>query len=342
MTPSGASHYKQTPTSQAKRVLFVRQLVTFSGGHLKHIHYMDHVSRTEGAKPILYLTPDSDPSLVAQWIPPHISQTTVMPEADLCFVAGLDWEILDAAGVNLSKMRVINLIQGIRHAHPNDPRYRFLTRPATRICVSPEIAEALTATGQVNGQIITIPNGLDLTELEHIAAERCGPTDHQGTLTNPHQTSSVFIGGLKNPKLAAACAGILSDAGVTVDLAASQIPRADFLARIAAADVAIMLPLSVEGFYLPALESMALGTPVIVPDCVGARSFCMHEHTCLMPDYTATAICDHAKKLLEAPALMHHLRSNGLAIAAKFSILTERARFIEVLQKCISESESTS
>lgn len=319
----------------------MRQFVAFSGGHLKHIHYMDHVSRSGWAKPILYLTPDSNPSLVAQHIPPHITRTTVMPVPDLCFVAGLDWEILDAAGVDLSNMRVINLIQGVRHAHPNDPRYRFLTRPATRICVSPQIADALAATGQVNGPVITITNGVDLSELERISSERNKPTAGQRTLLRSHQTGPVFISGLKNPKIAMACSKILADAGIEVDLAIHQIPRADFLTRIAAAEIAIFLPLAVEGFYMPALESMALGTPVVVPDCVGARCFCIHEQTCLMPEYTAAAICNQTTKLLEAPALRDDLRSRGLTMAAKFSLHSERERFIEVLEQHLLNSELT-
>jgi len=41
-----------------------------------------------------------------------------------------------------------------------------------------------------------------------------------------------------------------------------------------------------EGFYLPALEGMAVGTLVIFPDCIGNRSFCLSGYNCFRPDYT--------------------------------------------------------
>ena len=44
---------------------------------------------------------------------------------------------------------------------------------------------------------------------------------------------------------------------------------------MARARVTVLVPNPKEGFYLPALEAMALGTIVVCPDCVGNRSFCV-------------------------------------------------------------------
>ena len=52
----------------------------------------------------------------------------------------------------------------------------------------------------------------------------------------------------------------------------------------------VLLPLAEEGFYLPALEAMAMGCVVICPDCVGNRAFCVDEVTALVPDHDVAAV----------------------------------------------------
>ena len=81
------------------------------------------------------------------------------------FVAGLDWNFFDTARLTSQRLPVINLIQGLRHAEPDCPLYRYLRRPAIRICVSPEVARAIQSTGEVNGPVFVIPNGIDTASL---------------------------------------------------------------------------------------------------------------------------------------------------------------------------------
>ncbi|MFA7556152.1 MAG: hypothetical protein WCY88_18070, partial [Spongiibacteraceae bacterium] len=52
---------------------------------------------------------------------------------------------------------------------------------------------------------------------------------------------------------------------------------------MACSRVSVVLPNHTEGFYLPALESMALSDVTVVPDCIGNRSFCFDGINCLMP-----------------------------------------------------------
>ena len=47
----------------------------------------------------------------------------------------------------------------------------------------------------------------------------------------------------------------------------------------------LFLPNETEGFYLPALEGMALGTIVVCPDCVGNRSFCLPQVNAFRPAF---------------------------------------------------------
>lgn len=306
-------------------VLFTRAMKTFTGGHLKVFDYMGHVAASDRATPLLYLAPGSDIALAEEMTPPGVRRVDAPCPAGCHFVAGLDWDLLDAAGVDLAGRPVVNLVQHVRHAVPDDPRYRFLRRRALRICVGPEVAEALHASGIVNGPVEVISNALDLAEL---ASHR-----------RPSPSPQVFIAGLKNAALARACAAILAEAGIPVDTSIQRMPRSAFLDRMGGSRIGILLPTPTEGFFLPALEAMALGVAAVVPDCVGARSFCRHEDTCLVPrDATPEAITQQALRLWHDPALRDRLAANGPATAALHGIERERTRFLELLHRTLADA----
>ena len=71
--------------------------------------------------------------------------------ADILFLAGLDWRYLIDNGFDALPNPRINLIQHVRHAHEGTELHGYLRQRAVRICVSEEVAQALYATGQVNG-----------------------------------------------------------------------------------------------------------------------------------------------------------------------------------------------
>ena len=67
-------------------------------------------------------------------------------DGDVLFVAGVDWRYLSQAGLDGLPNPRINLVQGIRHAHAGTELYGYLEKRAVRICVSQEVADAITAT----------------------------------------------------------------------------------------------------------------------------------------------------------------------------------------------------
>lgn len=107
--------------------------------------------------------------------------------------------------------------------------------------------------------------------------------------------------------------------------------RAAFLERMAAARIVVTLPLPSEGFFLPALETMALGRAVIYPDCVGNRSFCIDGQTCLMPLASPKHLEAAVVRLLSDPPLMEALALSALAKASQFDIHRERTDFLRIL-----------
>jgi glycosyltransferase involved in cell wall biosynthesis len=302
--------------SRPKTVLFHRDYTRFTGGQLKVWHYYGHVRESLSHEPRIYFTPTSRLDETNPWFqvkPPALAEWRP-DDADVLFAAGMDWEAIPKT----SDKPVVNLIQGTRHALPGDPRHVFLSRRAVRICVSEEVADALRATGRVNGPVFTIPNGIDHEMFPKAAAIRDIP---------------LLIGGGKNPDMAGALERSLRERGLHVTTQIEQVNRADFLTLLGRAKVAVLLPFAMEGCYLPALEAMAMGALVVCPDCGGNRTFCLDRDNSFRPDYSFHAI-EHA--VLEACSLSqtdHEVMvSRGRRQAQDRSLDGERRLFLDVLR----------
>ena len=314
-----------------RAVWFYRDYARLSGGHVKHAHYFDHVRRMPGFAPRITfreaprnealgrernrLWPLCDGDLATDWEPEH---------RDVLFLAGLDWRFLARSGLEGLPNARINLVQHVRHAHDDDVRYRFLSERAIRICVSQEVADAIAATGRTNGPILTIPNGVDVTPFE--AGEDGSPAGFDG------RPQPVTIVGYKSPDLARALAERLDAEGIGHRLLAELIDRDQFLDLLAASRLAVCLPHAAEGFYLPALEAMALGCQVVTVDCIGNRSFCLHERSCLLAEPDPDSLGAAAKRALAMTARERgRMHCQARYIAARHSLQAERAKFHAVL-----------
>src|SRR5438093_394223 len=93
----------------------------------------------------------------------------------------------------------------------------------------------------------------------------------------------------------------LERAGRPVHLLGDPVPRRELLAWMNRARVTLFLPRRTEGFYLPALEGMALRTLVVCPDCVGNRSFCLPGVNSLRPAYTDADVLDQVEAAMALP-----------------------------------------
>ena len=314
-------------TADRRRVWFHRQYERFTGGHLKHAQYVDHVRRTAGFAPRLTFTPvpKSTPELLRErdslWpLAPHEAAANWTPAAeDVCFVAGTDWRYLLAKGLDRLPNPRLNLVQGVRHAQRGSELRTFLPQPAIRICVSPEVAAAVAATSEANGPVVTIPNGTALLPPPPGAEKR--------------DPQSVLIVGYKHPALATALAERLHQQGIAHRLLTQFLPREHFVEALTTNAVAVCLPWAEEGFYLPALEAMAAGCLVVTMDCIGNRSFCLPARNCLVADANAAAL---AASVHDALRLDAGARGRLLAAAAEtvnaHSLATERQRFQALLQ----------
>lgn len=303
-----------------KSLAFHRDFRRFSGGHLKVWDYFQHTKASGIFEPVMYLIADSLRDASNPWVAngERISEGWNPREADALFLAGEDWlAVPDACDTP-----VVNLIQGLRHASPEDPRRAFLRRPATRLCVSQQVADAILATGLVNGPVVTIPAGVDTASFPAPTAPRDIP---------------VLVAGLKKPALAKSLSEILSSHGVEHVCLTEMLPRADFLGLLSRARVTVFLPQTEEGFYLPALEGMAMETLVVCPDCIGNRSFCVDRTTCLVPEYATVPLVAACLAALQMGRQdIDRLQRNGRLQAESHALSMERRRYLEVLHSLVA------
>lgn len=302
------------------QLAFYRDFHGFTGGHLKVWDYFRHTKCSRSFNPTIYFTGNSKLDASNPWAAGGEScEAGWAPEkADALFLGGLDWLAVPEG----CETPVINLIQHVRHADPADARYRFLSRRATRICYSQPVRDALLSSGRVNGPIVFVPMGLDLGLLPAQAVGRDIP---------------LLIAGLKQPQLARELAEGCAVRGIPHFCLTSLLPRKDYLELLGRAQVTVFLPNRTEGFYIPALEGMAMETLVICPDCVGNREFCKHGENCYMPGYSSAdlvAACVDA--LNSGPGKWASFLNNGRTQAKLHTLEAERSRYMEVLYSALT------
>ncbi len=302
-------------------VVFNRHFERFQGGHLKVFHYFEHVRSSPSHRALIRFSKDSFWGPENPWWP--FSDAVLAPEdetvGDIRFLAGMDWRAIPPQQREDPPVPVINLIQGFRHTRPQSPAFEFLRHRAIRLCVSPELEQALKGLDVVQGPVMTIPIGLDL---ERLPAPR--PLERREL--------DCLVLAVKAPRLGAAVAEGLRRGGHRVMLVDRLLPREQLIEGLAGARVSVHLPALVEGAYLPALESMALDTLVVCPDCVGNRSFCRDGETCLVPERTEAAVLEAAGELLAAePGQPRVLLEGARRELERHTLGEERRTFLEVL-----------
>ena len=309
------------PRNANKRlVLFHRDFRQFTGGHMKVGDYFNHIRASANFEPRIGFTPESKWNETNPWSRAKDYVITWEPDqADILFFAGMDWRALPKRQRNAFDKPIINLLQHVRHADPGSELRGFLRNRAVRICASQAIADAINATGEVNGPVFVIPYGIDLPLTKD--AEDARPID-------------VVIGGLKVPELADRLKRSLLKTETEVECLTDWMPRDAYLERLRQAKVALVLPRTTEGFYLPALEAMACGAIVVCPDCIGNRHFCHDGINCFRPRHNFRDILAATKKALGlGEAERQQMHQKATATVRQHTMETERQRFFHILDR---------
>ena len=299
-----------------RSVLFYRHFDQYSGGHQKVFDYFSHLHGEDSYQADISFSGSSLWDETNPWFPDCQAVHFAPDRYDYLFLAGMDWMPYGRYGIDSNKP-VINLIQHVRHALPGEDVHPFLNNKAIRICVSPEVENAILPFA--NGPTITIPNSLSITDISCL------------------KKWDVYIAGYKNPELASELCQLI---GGKVECQTNYIPRHQLLANMAASRIAVVLPHRTEGFFLPALEAMKTADIAIVPDCVGNRSFCFgavqdpDRGNCLMPSYDVdglTSAVELARNLLNDGDRLNTLQQNALDTVNEHSLAREKTQFMELM-----------
>jgi glycosyltransferase involved in cell wall biosynthesis len=300
-------------------VLFHRKYRRFTGGHLKVWNYFNHVLTAPGFDARVHFDVNSSWDSSNPWVqtPDRIVESLDGLNPDALFVAGRDWQRLDQLGILERGIPVLNLIQHVRHGADWSIQSNFLDRKAIRLCVSQEVADAVEQAGS-NGPIVVIPNGIDVPIV--------APDDPRA------RPIDLLIAGLKQPATATRAAGQLARSGRSIEVLTDAVPRSEFLDAMRRARVTLFLPNETEGFYLPALEGMALGTIVVCPDCVGNRTFCIPNVNAFRPAFQFDHLVHDTEAALtmDEPAV-EALRRAATETVSNYSLDVERQKFHDVL-----------
>ena len=132
-----------------RNVLFYRKYRRFHGGHLKVWNYFNHVRTAPGFDAQVLFDANSSWDATNPW---HEARERVFDRVDqvspdVLFIAGRDWQRLDALGLLDRDLPILNIIQHVRHAEDWSIQSRYLDRKAIRICVSDEVAEVVSGAG---------------------------------------------------------------------------------------------------------------------------------------------------------------------------------------------------
>jgi len=296
-----------------RRLLFHRDFAYYTGGHGKVWNYFQHARAHPAWSPRVYLTPASVATGNPWLAHPEAIETRWDPAtADALLLGGADW---DAYPADDPGRPVINLVQHVRHADAGSQLRAHLRRRAIRICVGREVADAILATGETNGPVRVIEAALDLPSRETTSTDR---------------RRGIFIDALKQPDIGYALHGLLREQGRESTLSTTRMPRAEYLDRLGSAAIAVLLPHPREGFYLPALEAMALGCATIVPDSIGNRAYLEPGRNALVPQPDPEALLG-AVLQLDDTGLAPRLAEAGRATARRFGLDEERRAFHAIL-----------
>ena len=310
-------------TKKPQSILFYRDFRGLTGGHLKVWHYFNHIINSPEYIPYIYFSQKTVWDASNPWLNMDKKLRLFQPlsNPDIIFMEGTDWEILDEKYKHNSPVPIINLIQHIRHAFPDNPRYPFLQHKAIRICVSEEVKSYLEKTGRVNGPLFAIPCSIDLEKLPR-------------PLPYSQKRDEILIAALKEPELGRQLKQQLEVLDKPVNLLTSRLLRKDYLELVNRAKFTIFLPNKKEGegFYLPALEGMALGSLVICPDCIGNRSFCLPGRNCFRPEYDLNSIINAVQNALKlSPGEVEEIFAKAKLTASQHSLMAEREAFLKIL-----------
>ena len=293
------------------------------GGALKLRHYFEHVLASELAEhAILYMPEDTKWGDSNPWsrYRARVSYSINWASVAVAVISGWGWDrFIPKRFHEAPPFRVLYLVQSFDRIDPEDSQFRYLANPAIRICVSAPLEDALRRANVAGGPIHTIPACIESPRLSAMDV----------------RDLDVLIVGYKRPDIAGTVARLLNASGLRAEVLMEMVSREAFLRMMARARTVVCLPATVEGFYLPALESMAVGALTVCPDVRG-NDYCLDGVNCLKPPYRVEALVGAAKEAATMPAArIAAIREGARVTVTGHDLAHERRKFQTLLREIL-------
>lgn len=319
-----------------RRILFYRKWIDNkggkSGGQLKVRDAYEHFQFSDEFQPHIYFDPinvwdNNSGNVWNKYRSVGLDHWEINP-TDVLFFSGTDWEILPEKMRSNCPVPIINIAHP-RHTNVSDKRNQYLKYPAIRIIKSQTGYNILKSYG-INGPAFVIPDAIDFKSLPEI---------------NNNPQIDILIVALKNQSLGIELYNKMTSIfnlrfkkyKIKLQIPPALPTRADFLNLLNNAKTTVFLPLTeergFEGFYLPALEAMALKKFVICPNVIGNSDFCIPNVTCLQPEYNINSILKYIEKSTTMEDVDRWtIINNGYKKSLDHDIKFERESYLNILK----------
>lgn len=292
------------------------------GAHHKTFDFYHHIKNFKGYQPQIYFDDESiwEPNI--PWYSLFNSMPTLKRDQtnpDILFLnSGKDWIKYSKHKDIPEHIPIISPVNNFRAVNPNHKSFQFLTRKAIRLCPSQELYEAVKNHPLTNGPTIYLPNGVGI--------------DPNAKKLITRKDIDILLVGNKNPLMAHELLSKLKHCNAQVEIIDKWISKTDFQKLLARSKISVHLPKVVEEHYIPGVEALMLDSLLIIPDCVGNRSYSKHLETCYLTEYSV-------ESMIKAIQYMYDISSanknNILTNAKKASTVFEMKHESKVLKKIL-------
>lgn len=263
-----------------KKVLFYQHFGkkgVVRGAHHKTFDFFHHIKSFTDFEPHIFFDDDSEWDACIPWF--HLYKT--MPtlndlnfEPDILFLnSGKDWIKYSQNRKIEPEVPIVSPVNNFRATKPGHPSFDFLGRKAIRLCPSPELYKAVNNHPNTVGETIYMPNGVGVSE--------------EASTQKNNKIIDVLIVGNKNTDLANQLFNEIQNLNLNIEVEVinSWISKDEFQIKLAQSKISVHLPKQVEEHYIPGIEAMMLNSFVIIPDCIGNRSYSLDQETCVISPY---------------------------------------------------------
>ena len=317
-------------SNRTKQILFsLNPERRLSGGVRKILDYVGHAQSFPDYQAFVHFPPHLARDGVRNVYMRHLDAALLVDDVsmlrpDVVFSFLTHKPYLHSQGAWREAVPIMRLQQGFRGMDPRRPSYHRQCEPIITISVSRGLGRAFRT---------LCPNSIS-----RIIVNAIDPAEVARVTSGVRKQELLTIFGYKNPSLAEAIRRRIADsAGIPVRLVSRLTDRERFLKALAESTFALLIPQSVEGFYLPVLEAFATRTLVACPDARGNRDTLRDGFNGVMTAYDENEMVAGVLRLLSAgQAEQRRWLHNADARLKTHAPSIERAEFRRLVDECSS------